>query len=138
MQNLQQPFFLAPVFRKGQKMRKRDRYEEELDFENRRERRKKMRRRRRRRNIMMFFLAVLTVLAGFFVTGKVRDEWKERKLLEERNDSFVGAPPFEVDLLDVNEYSRPGTSLEKVKGIVCIIRQILELRLRITGIISRA
>lgn len=41
MQNLQQPFFLAPVFRKGQKMRKRDRYEEELDFENRRERRKK-------------------------------------------------------------------------------------------------
>lgn len=99
-------------------MRKRDRYEEELDFENRRERRKKLRRRRRRRNIMMFFLAVLTVLAGFFVTGKVRDEWKERKLLEERNDSFVGAPPFEVDLLDVIEYSRPGTSLEKVKGIV--------------------
>ena len=37
---------------------------------------------------------------------------------EERNDSFVGAPPFEVDLLDRNEYSRPGTPLEKIKGIV--------------------
>ena len=67
---------------------------------------------------MMFILAVLTVLAGFFVVNKIKESLEEKRLLKERNDSFVGAPPFEVDLLDVNEYSRPGTPLEEIKGIV--------------------
>ena len=43
---------------------------------------------------------------------------EERRLLEARNESFVGAPPFDVELLDVNEYSRPGISLEQINGIV--------------------
>lgn len=115
-------FVLQEMFsglsQKGQKMRKRDRYEEDSDFETRKERRRKLRRRRRRRNVMMFILAVLTVLAGFFVVNKIKESLEEKRLLKERNDSFVGAPPFEVDLLDVNEYSRPGTPLEEIKGIV--------------------
>ena len=115
-------FVLQEIFsglsQKGQKMRKRDRYEEDSDFETRKERRRKLRRRRRRRNVMMFILAVLTVLAGFFVVNKIKESLEEKRLLKERNDSFVGVPPFEVDLLDVNEYSRPGTPLEEIKGIV--------------------
>lgn len=115
-------FVLQEMFsglsQKGQKMRKRDRYEEDSDFETRKERRRKLRRRRRRRNVMMFILAVLTVLTGFFVVNKIKESLEEKRLLKERNDSFVGAPPFEVDLLDVNEYSRPGTPLEEIKGIV--------------------
>ena len=103
---------------KGQKMRRKDRYEEDSDIEKRKQRRRKLRRRRRRRHIMMFILAVLTVLAGFFVVNKVRESLEEKRLLKERNDSFVGAPPFEVELLDVNEYSRPGTPLKEIKGIV--------------------
>lgn len=31
---------------------------------------------------------------------------------------WKGAPPIDVQLLEVNEYSRPGNPLEKVKGIV--------------------
>ena len=34
------------------------------------------------------------------------------------NADFPGAPPFTVDLLDINEYSRPGIALEKINGIV--------------------
>ena len=99
-------------------MRRKDRYEEDAGLETRKERRKKLRRRRRRRNIMMFILAVLTVLTGFFLVNKISEQVAEKRLLKERNNSFVGAPPFEVDLLDVNEYSRPGTSLKEIKGIV--------------------
>ena len=36
----------------------------------------------------------------------------------EKNADFPGAPPFTVDLLDINEYSRPGIALEKINGIV--------------------
>lgn len=43
---------------------------------------------------------------------------KEKKAAEDKQISFVGAPPMEVNLLTVNSYSRPGIALEKVKGIV--------------------
>lgn len=91
-------FVLQEMFsglsQKGQKMRKRDRYEEDSDFETRKERRRKLRRRRRRRNVMMFILAVLTVLTGFFVVNKIKESLEEKRLLKERNDSFVGARPL--------------------------------------------
>lgn len=38
--------------------------------------------------------------------------------MEARNESFAGAPPFDVELLDMNEYSRPGLPLEQINGIV--------------------
>ena len=31
---------------------------------------------------------------------------------------WTGAPELDVELLDVNEYSRPGTTLKQVNGIV--------------------
>ncbi|NCB92615.1 MAG: N-acetylmuramoyl-L-alanine amidase [Clostridia bacterium] len=33
-------------------------------------------------------------------------------------DEWIGAPALDVELIDVNEYSRPGTALEKINGIV--------------------
>lgn len=92
--------------------------EEVSDFERRRELRRKRRKRQRRRRILLFILSILTVLAIFFVVNKFRERAEEQRLLKERNESFVGAPPFDVDLLDINEYSRPGIPLDKVKGIV--------------------
>ena len=97
-------------------LRKRD--EEVLDFESRRQQRRKKRIRQRRRRIFLFLCSVLTVLLLFFLVNKVKNKVEEHRLLKARNESFVGAPPFDVDLIEPNEYSRPGTLLEKIKGIV--------------------
>lgn len=35
-----------------------------------------------------------------------------------QKDEWAGAPELDVQLLDVNEYSRPGTPLNEIKGIV--------------------
>ena len=99
-------------------LRKRERDEEVLDFESRRQQRSKKRIRQRRRRIFLFLFSVLTVLLVFFLVNKVKNKIEEHRLLKARNESFVGAPPFDVDLIEPNEYSRPGTPLEKIKGIV--------------------
>lgn len=93
-------------------------YEEESDFEARKAIRRKRRKKQKKRRVLLFALSVLTVLLIFFVINKIRERAEEQRLLKARNESFVGAPPFEVDLLDINEYSRPGIPLEKVNGIV--------------------
>lgn len=93
-------------------------YVDASDFESRRELRRRRRKRQRRRRILLFMLSVLLVVLVVVIVNKVRERAEEQRLLKQRNESFVGAPPFEVDLLDVNEYSRPGIPLEKVKGIV--------------------
>lgn len=111
-------YFWSVYAGKEEKMKKRDKSEELLDFDDRRKMRRRRRKRQRRRRILLFILSILTVLLAFFIVNKIREKAEEQRLLKERNESFVGAPPFVVDLLDVNEYSRPGTPLEKVKGIV--------------------
>ncbi len=80
--------------------------------------RKKRRRKARIRRIILLGAAVLTaclIAAGGKWIGEIQEE---KRLLEARNDSFTGAPPFQVDLLDINEYSRPGIPLEQINGIV--------------------
>lgn len=62
---------------------------------------------------------------------------EEKRLLEARNHSFVGAPPFDVELLDINEYSRPGIPLEEIKGIVIHYTANPGSTTRITGIILK-
>ena len=80
--------------------------------------RKKRRKKVRIQKITIFGAALLT--ACLIAVGGNRSEaaMEERRLLEARNESFVGAPPFDVELLDVNEYSRPGIPLEQINGIV--------------------
>lgn len=86
--------------------------------------RRKNRRKERNRRVILFGLVFLCVI---FVIGIVRlgirriqeaREEKRQELLENENLAFVGAPPLNVELLDMNEYSRPGIALEKIKGIV--------------------
>lgn len=99
-------------------LRKRENDEEVLDLESRRQQRRKKRVKQCKRRIFMFLLSIMTVILVFFLVNKIKGKIEEQKLLKERNESFVGAPPFEVDLLEPNEYSRPGTPLEKINGIV--------------------
>ena len=72
----------------------RRRYEEK-----RRRRRKRLRRRRRLRIVLLIGIPLLLVLAY------------EVKYVAQ-------APDYQVELLDYNEYSRPGTALSQVNGIV--------------------
>ena len=83
-------------------------------YAERRNRRKKVRIQR------IMLLGTLVLTASLIAVGGTRigAAMEERRLLEARNESFVGAPPFDVELLDVNEYSRPGISLEQINGIV--------------------
>ena len=60
-------------------------------------------------------LAALVLSAG---GNRILGAIEEHRLMEARNESFAGAPPFDVELLDMNEYSRPGIPLEQINGIV--------------------
>ena len=91
---------------------------------NRRDYRRINRRRQRNKRLMLFGLVLLGIIFAIgvikIVTGKIQDAKLEKlqtKVTQE-NGSFIGAPPFDVELLDVNEYSRPGIPLKKIKGIV--------------------
>ena len=67
---------------------------------------------------MLLGTVVLTACLIAVGGTRIGAAMEERRLLGARNESFVGAPPFDVELLDVNEYSRPGISLEQINGIV--------------------
>lgn len=91
---------------------------------SRRDYRRVNRRKQRNRRLMLFGLVLLGIIfaAGVIkiVTGKVEDARLDKleAQVTQENGSFIGAPPFEVNLLDMNEYSRPGIPLKKIKGIV--------------------
>lgn len=92
--------------------------------------RRKMRRRRRRIQIITR-IGFLSLIAGILIFAGVnfakafggRDE-KPQKQQEsvskaiETQKIVVTPPDYDVQLLTINEYSRPGTALEEVKGIV--------------------
>ena len=80
--------------------------------------RKKRRKKVRIQKITIFGAALLTACLIAVGGNRIGAAIEERRLLEARNESFVGAPPFDVELLDVNEYSRPGSPLEQINGIV--------------------
>ena len=95
---------------------KRQEYGE--SYEKRRTERKKQRKKERLRRIAIFGTAVLTACGIAAGGNRIAAAMEEQRLLKARNESFVGAPPFQVDLLEVNEYSRPGIPLEEINGIV--------------------
>lgn len=80
--------------------------------------RNKRRKKVRIQKITIFGAALLTACLIAVGGNRIGAAMEERRLLEARNESFVGAPPFDVELLDVNEYSRPGIPLEQINGIV--------------------
>ena len=65
----------------------------------------------------LIFLIVLAVFLG--ITKKVKPGWFTREYFEmEGKDIDASKPEIDVQLLTVNEYSRPGTETEKITGIV--------------------
>ena len=92
----------------------RRRYEEK-----RRRRRKRLRRRRRLRIVLLIGIPLLLVLAVWFGTRQIKKLLYEEKPVMAYEVKYVAqAPDYQVELLDYNEYSRPGTALSQVKGIV--------------------
>ncbi len=83
----------------------------------RREQAKKKRQRELLRRTIIITVAVLLMAGVFFTVCKIRDshaasaETYPAKIIE-------NAPDYTVDLLDINEYSRPGSALKTVNGIV--------------------
>lgn len=92
----------------------RRRYEEK-----RRRRRKRLRRRRRLRIALLIGIPLLLVLAVWFGTRQIKKLLYEEKPVMAYEVKYVAqAPDYQVELLDYNEYSRPGTALSQVNGIV--------------------
>ena len=88
----------------------RRRYEEK-----RRRRRKRLRRRRRLRIALLIGMLLVLVLAAWFGTRQIKKLLYEEKPVMAYEVKYVAqAPDYQVELLDYNEYSRPGTALSQV------------------------
>lgn len=97
----------------------------QMGYDERRAKRREVQRRRKRRQFVVRVITILIVCTVCFagivgITRLIRDKKlkqavneipKTMKIVEEK-------PDIQVELLDVNEYSRPGETLNKVKGIV--------------------
>lgn len=59
----------------------------------------------------LFFSGDREPISGDSMAELMKSEGGDRK-------KWIGAPKLDVQLLDVNEYSRPGTALPEVRGIV--------------------
>lgn len=107
------------------------RYEEEYRLQKEQRRRLEERRRRRRKRrqremaLRICVCAAAVLLVGFTAAGILRavgskrgKQEKEAQALASEGKYIAERPDFTVDLLDLNEYSRPGTALLKVNGIV--------------------
>ena len=85
-------------------------------------RRERQRKRRKRQIIIRVVLAVSAVVLavmGIFVFRKLSAAKEvEHVVTPEQKKYVTEAPDFQVELLEINEYSRPGIRLEKVSGIV--------------------
>ena len=106
-------------------------YSREYQRESRREAQRRQRKRQIRRRILLFAAAVGIVLAvvGF---GKLKDIWNSQKseaAFAVQDGAWrkydignpvkkVPQPLLNVQLLTINEYSRPGIATDGVKGIV--------------------
>ena len=60
-------------------------------------------------------VAVIFACSRLFLAGQSDDGEEAEQMSEE---DWIGAPQLDVELLDVNEYSRPGIPLEQINGIV--------------------
>lgn len=88
--------------------------------------RKRARRRKKRRQrmyiilLLAVFCAVIVLVTAFEVIRFLKSRKQKQTLSEVPVPEKIveTAPDYDVQLLTVNEYSRPGTVLEQVKGIV--------------------
>lgn len=99
---------------------------EQLEYERKRaarrafQRRKKRKREMRLRLLLMLFCITILLIAGIqifrFIKSKINKPVIKKMPVPEK---IVDTPPdYDVQLLTINQYSRPGTALEQVNGIV--------------------
>lgn len=89
-------------------------------YQQMRERRRRKRRRQRRIRIAVF-LIVPVVIVGLVTAGILLHRARATKetMQQPEEVKYIANPPdYRVELLTVNEYSRPGTELPEVKGVV--------------------
>lgn len=77
-------------------------------------------RRKKRKNARITAFAVIVVLIllivlGIYIKKKAQEDARAQVVTE---IDASARPELDVELLTINEYSRPGTALEKVNGIV--------------------
>lgn len=89
----------------------------------RKTRKKNTRTRKQKRTVernRRVLIGVLSVLCIFFIIIKIAGIFFGRNEYWELSDEEITAekPEIDVDLLDLNEYSRPGTESERITGIV--------------------
>lgn len=102
-------------------------YNEEERYEEARrkrmEARRERQRRRRRQQIILrlvFFASLIIAAAVILLVFRKNQEKAEVPVVEvqEPVKYVTTAPDMTVELIDINEYSRPGTALEQVNGVV--------------------
>lgn len=86
-------------------------------------RERRLERKRKRRNKLLWHVAICSAVVVIFLSVtavllKSEANEKEAEKAQELEFKVEQAPAIQVDLLTVNEYSRPGTPLKKVKGVV--------------------
>lgn len=86
-------------------------------------RERRLERKRKRRNKLLWHVAICSAVVVIFLSVtavllKSEANEKEAEKTQELEFKVEQAPAIQVDLLTVNEYSRPGTPLKKVKGVV--------------------
>lgn len=73
-----------------------------------------------KRALIVLCCAGICILGLVFLCRKLFFGRSPEQKTEETisSDEWIGAPDIDVELLDVNEYSRPGTPLAKINGVV--------------------
>lgn len=88
----------------------------------RRTERKKQRQQQIVLRILLSFLVLVFLILSGSILGRMMQEQKDRGQSQGQgageDEGKIPRPPLDVDLLTVNEYSRPGIALKKVKGVV--------------------
>lgn len=98
---------------------------EQLEYERRRAaRRAAQRKQRRRENIVKLVLILCFVIIIVVLGLQIKKVFQGKagknvtEIVEEEKKIVTTPPEYDVQLLDINEYSRPGIAIEPVKGIV--------------------
>lgn len=96
------------------------REEERWRYEERRiRRRKRLRRQRQMRLALIIIMPITCLILLLLVTqGLKRAVARDEEVMAYETKYVANAPDYRVELLDINEYSRQGTALPVVNGIV--------------------
>lgn len=99
---------------------------EQSEYERRRAarraaiRKKKRRREMRLRVLLVIFCVIILLITGFQIIRFIKSRISRfaMKKVPSREQIVETPPEYDVQLLSINKYSRPGTALEHVNGIV--------------------